>query len=508
LAATLALACLFLLTPDALRAQTADLSSFQLRGPDHGDVAAFAPDTTPTGSTAPATPDVGADQAGKTQTKSKPKKRTDQLPPLEPYQKAARIGLPGGPPRLDPAAVPPPSVAALPTPPPKRKPKVEENPFDPVGISVGDLRLTPYVEQDVGFSTNPNYISGPVRGSWFESTNVGLGLQSNWSSSELHGTLHGGYTNYFEVPAANTPAADGKIDGRFDVTRDLSIDTEGRFLLGTLTPGSAVLPSGVVLATNQRPLWETYGGTLGATQKFGDLSFGLHGLVDRVSYQNTTFGDGLINNLASDNYTDWALNGRIAYQISPIITPFVESVVDTRRYDDAVDSSGFARSSDGVLARVGATLAPTDKVSGEVSIGYGERHYQDQRLPILAAPLFDASLTWSASALTKLTFKAASSLSETTVPDASGAISRLYSIEIDHALRRYLTLGLLASLGTDNFVGVPQNDRIATLAFKVDYNVTRDIVLRGSVSHQQYTTNVPNSNYTADIFQVGLKLQR
>jgi len=110
--------------------------------------------------------------------------------------------------------------------------------------------------------------------------------------------------------------------------------------------------------------------------------------------------------------------------------------------------------------------------------------------------------------LTKLTFKAASSLSETTVPGASGAVSRLYSIEIDHALRRYLTVGLTASLGTDDFVGVPQNDRIATLAFKVDYNVTRDIMLRASVSRQQYTTNVPNSNYNADIFQVGLKLQR
>jgi hypothetical protein len=518
LAAALALASLVAASPS--RGQDADLSTFQLRGADQAD--ASAPAATPT--TTPSAPDTtaansadnvldngaaGRDQSnGAGQTKRKPKKRTDLLPPLEPYRKAARIGLPGGPPQIDPAVVPPPSVAALPTPPPKRKPKPDENPFDPVGISVGDLRLTPYVEQDIGFNTNPNFVSGPVRGSWFESTNVGLGFQSDWSRSELHGTLHGGYTDYFEVPSANTPAADAKIGGRFDVSRDLSIDYEGRFLLGTLTPGSTVLPTGVVLATNQRPLWETYGATLGATQKFGDFSFGLHGLVDRISYQNTTFGDGSINNLASDNYTDWALNPRIAYQISPIIKPFVESVVDTRRYDDAVDSSGFARTSDGVLGRAGATIAPTDKLSGEISAGYGERHYQDPRLPILAAPLFDASLTWAASALTKLTFNAASSLSETTVPGASGAVSRLYSIEIDHALRRYLTVGLTASLGTDDFVGVPQNDRIATLALKVDYNITRDIVLRASVSRQQYTINVPNSNYNADIFQIGLKLQR
>jgi hypothetical protein len=71
-----------------------------------------------------------------------------------------------------------------------------------------------------------------------------------------------------------------------------------------------------------------------------------------------------------------------------------------------------------------------------------------------------------------------------------------------------LTLGLTASVETDNFVGIPQNDTITNLALKADYDITRDIMLRASVSRQQYVTNVPNSNYLADIFMLGLKLQR
>jgi hypothetical protein len=518
LAATLALASLLLASPS--RAQDADLSSFQLRGGDQAATSASAGAATAASSAPDATASTAPGDAlangapaqdqpdGLDQAKRKPKKRTDRLPPLQPYPKAARIGLPGGPPRPDPAVVPPPSVAALPTPPPRRKPKPDENPFDPVGVSVGDLRLTPYVEEDFGYNTNPNYVAGPTRGSLFETTDVGLGLQSDWSRNDLHATLHGAYTDYFAVPQANTPNADGKIDGRLDVTRDLSLDAEGRFLLATLTPGSVVLPNGLVLGSNQRPIWDTYGATIGGTQKFGDFSFALHGLVDRTSYQNATLAGGAIDDLASDDFTDWTLRGRVAYQVSPIISPFVESLVDTRRYDQHVDAGGFDRTSDGALVRAGATLALTDKLTGEISAGYGERHYQDSRLPILAAPLFDASLIWTATALTKVKLTASSGLSETTLAGASGAVSRVYAIEIDHALRRYLTFGLSASLGTDDFVGVPQNDKVVNLALKADYNVTRDIMLRASVGRQQYTTNVPNSNYKADVFMIGLKLQR
>lgn len=513
LAATLALTALIGSGP-ARAQETDDLSAFQLRGAEQAPAAPplapsqLAPDSAapgPDNANANANPDANANGQA---PKPKPKPRTDRLPALQPYPKAARIGLPGGPPPLAPGVAPPPSVAALPTPPLKRKPKPDDNPFDPTGIMLGDLRLTPSVEEDLGYSTNPGLVAGPTRGSFFETTDVGLDLQSQWSRDDLHAVLHGGYTDYFSAPQANAPNVDAKIDGRLDVSRDLAIDAEGRFVLATLTPGSVVLPSGVALGTNQRPLWETYGATLGATQKFGDLSIGLHGLVDRTSYQNATLADGSIDDLASDDLTDWALRGRIAYQISPIVSPFVEGVVDRRLYDAAVDSSGFARTSNGAVVRAGATLALTGKLTGEVSAGYGERHYQDARLPILAAPLFDASLVWSATALTKVTLKATSGLSETTVAGAAGAVSRAYSIEIDHALRRYLTLGLTASLGTDVFVGVPQNDRLVNLALKVDYNITRDIMLRASVSRQQYTTNVPNSNYNADIFMLGVKLQR
>jgi hypothetical protein len=503
LVATLALSSL--LAAGSLYAQQADQPLLRL-GDDETDAAPapFPPSTTAD------SPASGKDVRSQTQKakRKRVKQPVGRLPALAPYPKPSRTGLPGGPPALDANAVASPTVAALPTPAPKRKPKPDDNPFDPTGVMVGDLRLAPSIEEDLGYSSNPDLLSGPTRGSMFETTDLGLGLQSDWSRNDLHATLHGGYTDFFSAPQANTPNATGTVGGRLDVSRDLAFDAEGRFLVATQLPGSVSLPTGVLLAPTQRPLWETYGATIGGVQKYGDLSLSLHGLVDRTTYQNATLADGSIDDLASDDYTDWGLRARIAYRISPIVSPFAEGLIDTRRYDQTIDSSGYARASDGALGRAGVALALSGQLSGEVSAGYGERRYQDARLPILAAPLFDASLIWSATPLTKVTLKATSSLSDTTVPAASGAISRIYSIDVSHALRRYLTLGLTASVETDNFVGIPQNDTITNLALKADYDITRDIMLRASVSRQQYVTNVPNSNYLADIFMLGLKLQR
>ena len=234
----------------------------------------------------------------------------------------------------------------------------------------------------------------------------------------------------------------------------------------------------------------------------------MHGTLDRTTYENATLATGAIDDLASDDFNDWGLHARVGYQISPIVTPFVESVIDDRHYDGKIDASGYARDSTGALARAGVSLSLSNQLTGEFSAGYGERHYEDARLPDLRGPLIDASIIWSATPLTTVTLKTTSALNDTTTPGASGALSRNYSIDISHALWRNLTLGATASFGTDVYAGLPQHDSNTNFALRADYNVTRDIVLRASASRQQYVSNVPGSNYIANVFMLGLRLQR
>jgi hypothetical protein len=427
---------------------------------------------------------------------------------LEPYPKAQRAGAPGGPPALDPARAPPPTIAAVPTILPKHRPRVEDKPFDPVGIELGDLRLLPTIEEDVGYASNPSQLPGKTKASLYESTQGGLAFQSDWARNDFQGAFTGGYADYFTAHQADSPNASALVGGRLDASRDLAFDGEGRFNLATQTPGSVTLPTGIALQSTARPLVETFGAALGATQKFGDLALSLHGTLDSTVYQNATLADGSTEDLSSDNNNDWGLRARVAYQISPIIAPFVEGVVDTRRYDQPVDFTGFARSSNGVLGRAGATLALSGQLTGVASLGYGVRQYQDPRLPNLQAPLIDAALIWTATPLTTVTLKTTTTLADTNNAGASGAVSRSYTIDVSHQLLRNLTLGANAGYATDVYAGAPLRDSTTTFGAHADYNITRDIILRASANHSQYASNAPGSNYVANVFMLGLKLQR
>ena len=251
-----------------------------------------------------------------------------------------------------------------------------------------------------------------------------------------------------------------------------------------MTAGSLGLGPNVAFGPTGMPLTATYGGTIGGDQKFGRLDLSLHGSLDRTTYENTTFSNGEVDDLSSDDFNDWALRARAAYADSPEFKPFLDVKVDERRYDLGEDENGYERNSDGVEARVGADVEFTRLLTGSLDVGYGDRNYQDPRLPNLASPLIDAALIWTATPLTTVTLKTATSLSETTIPGASGAAQHATTLEIDHALRRYLTLTGTIGYLTDAYAGLPLRDATTTFGLAASYNLNRDVVLKASASRR------------------------
>ena len=255
-------------------------------------------------SPADALPDLpAAEPASPSAARAKPPRKQGVLPALKPYRGADRFGLRGG---ADPTpGTPDPTVAALPPAPPRRKIKPDDKPFEPVGLFVGNLRLTPYVEQDIGYASNPFGLPSGAKGSAFSETEAGVGLQSNWSRGELTGSAKVGYNDYFQTPSASAPYGAGVVDYRYDASRDLSFDTEGRFNVANETNAQLGLNGSAAQSLTRVT---SYGATLGGVDKFGDLSLGLHGTVDRLQYSG--------GSLATDDYDDYGLKlqGRLSAQ--------------------------------------------------------------------------------------------------------------------------------------------------------------------------------------------------
>ena len=435
----------------------------------------------------------------------RPKQPKRPLPPLVPYPTSAQARQRPVQPLLpELASQPSPNVAVAPPIPRKAPPKVEADPFAPVGIGVGGLRLTPYVEVDSGYDTNPNLATSATRGSWTLRGETGFALKSEWSTHELTGSGAFGYTKYFSQPDADRPDGQSKFNLKVNVDRDTIADFEIRGSLTTQRPGTP----GVGANVTNRPIIASFGATAGATRDVGTLQLGLHGLIDRTDYQDGALSNGASVPLSYDNFTAYGLQPRIAYQITPGIIPFIEGTIDTRKRDNAIDLLGFARDSNGVSARFGSTFELSRVLTGQIAGGYAQRNYADRRLSSIGAPTIDASLAWVATPLTTVTLKGATTINETTVTGSSGYVNHTGSLQLDHMLMRNLTLSAVGSYGVNDYNGVSLKETTYSAGLKAQYNVTRSLVFTGSFTHTRLDSTASGADYTANVFLLGLKLQR
>lgn len=443
------------------------------------------------------------------------------LPPLEPYrtsyqakralsyQAKASLGLrPTTQPAL--ADPPPVTVAVEPTIRVKPRPKVEQNPYDPLGAQLGSTLVFPYVQANGGYDDNPNRLAPDFnpRPSAFFRGEGGVRIKSDWARHNLEGELRGGYSEYFDYQNASRPDATGAMTARYDVTRDTALDLRGRMTLDTTRPGAPSISSGVqnVYVVN-RPTIFGVGTQAGVTQKFGRAELSLRGTFDRVWYENAKYSDGSTLDLARTSYSGYGALLRAAYEATPDLKPFVEGTIDTRVHDSPADFNGFYRDSDGYILRAGADINLTELVKGEISGGYGERDYADARLPRLRGPVIDAALIYTPSALTTLTLRGATAMNETTLANAAGALTRSFTATLSHDLLRNLNVTLTGSYFANDYQGANVRERGANLGVKLDYKLTRSISLRGGYMHELLDSSFPNADYTANVFSLGMRLQ-
>jgi len=402
---------------------------------------------------------------------------------------------------------PSPTTASPPRIPTKTRPKVEERPFAPIGIDVGLLRVKPYSESSVGFNDNPGSAPNTMaRGSAFAREEIGLAAESDWNNHSFVGDLRLGYNDYFNAHQADAPDGVGKFLARIDVARDLKINLDGKFSLTTQNASSPnIANDGQLLA---RPIIAVFGGGLGVSKTFNRLELTLRGSAERDDWQDAQFANGVTQNLSAYSYDDFGGTARASYELTPGVKPFVEAFVDTRIHDSAVDPVGYMRNSNGVQARAGSTFELSRLLTGDISLGYGQRNYRDPRLVPLRGPLLDTSLLWTVTPLTRVTLRGATTMDETTVAGSPGALTHVASLEVSHALMRNVTLTALGSITDSRYEGVNLVQTTFLQGLQAEYNLTRTVALKGSFTHQRMVSNQPGSDYTANIIMVGLRLQR
>lgn len=408
-----------------------------------------------------------------------------------------------------------PSVAGtFPGQPARRLLKYDPDPFAAVGFHTGTFLTKAAVEVWGGYNSNPARTL-PAKGSAFYTVSPELQMTSDWERHSLIADLRGSFTGYGTTfpPLASGPSPvptnidgpsfDGRIKGRIDATRDTRINTELRMRMFTDNPGSPNIQAGL----SKYPLATNIGTTVGVEHDFNRLEVRVAGLADRTTYQWSQLTDGSATPNDDRNFNQYGALTRVSYDLMPGLKPFGEFQVDTRVHDRKFDRNGYQRDSNGGYVKAGSTFEFSRLLTGEAAVGYAMRTYQDPRLSDLQGLLTSASLIWTATGLTTVRFDATSSIDETTVPGVSGSISRDYSLQIDHAFRRWLIGTAKFGTGTTDYDG-QRFDKRYYVEGDIIYKLSRTFQIKGQVRHDWVDSSSEGASTNATVVMLGIRVQR
>ena len=412
------------------------------------------------------------------------------------------------------APLPPAMAGAVVGQPPRKRLKIDDDPFGPVGDYVGSFLVKSAVELRGGYDTNPARTSAP-RGSPVYVVAPEFVAFSDWERHALVADLRGsftGYTNTFPpVPGVGSSAPTtldrpdfiGHVDGRLDVSRDTRLLGQARLRVATDNPGSPNVQAGL----SRYPVFATFGSTIGVDQSFNRLQLSAGAAVDRTVYQYSQLTDGTSTSNDDRNYNQYGGLGRVSYDLMPGLKPFAEIEGNVRSHDLLVDRSGYQRNSSGGNVRAGTSFELSRLLTGELAVGWAARTYEDPRLLPLQGLLTSASLVWAATPLTTAKFFATTSIDETTVPGVSGVLTHTYTAEVDHDFRRWLTTIGKFTWGSQQYQGDDRFDRFYSLSGDLIYKMSRTLWVKGTVRRDWLDSSIPGNSTASTVMMLGVRLQ-
>ena len=399
--------------------------------------------------------------------------------------------------------------------PPRKRLKVDDDPFGAVGDYAGSFLIKSAVELSGGYDTNPGRLP-QEKGLPFWVVAPEFLAVSDWERHALVADLRGSFTGYGgNLPATvdgaaspsptnvDRPNFNGRVDGRLDISEDTHLTAQARLLVSTDNPGSPNIQAGLA----RYPVYASFGGTFGFDQKFNRLEISAGATVDRTVYQDSTLTDGTTSTNDDRNYNQYGGLARVSYELTPALKPFVEVEGDSRVHDLPLDRDGYARDSTGGYAKGGTSFEFSRLLTGEVSLGYSERDYVDPRLGRLDGLLTAGSLVWTPTPLTTARFVSSTSIDETIVPGVSGVLTHLYTVEVDHDFRRWLTATGKFTYGTLDYQGDGRFDKIYSIEGDLIYKMTRNLWIKGTLRRDILNSNFIGSSSTSTVVMLGVRVQ-
>lgn len=371
--------------------------------------------------------------------------------------------------------------------------------LDARGYRVGSFVIYPSIQAATVFDSNIYATRSQRRSDLLATVSPQVTVESDWARNALTATVQTDLTGYDRSPHENTADWNASIEGRIDAT-----DTT-RILLGGTAIASHEDRSSPDAVNGLTPTpYQEFNGYAGVIQRLGDFSVRVGGAIERTSFSNVDSAHGIINN-QDRNRNRFTFGALVRYEANPGFRPFVEVLGDLRHYDDRVDDFGYARSSDGYRAGVGALFRFSPTLRGEAFLGVMGSKADDPRFRAVTTPSFDGNLHWQARPSTALVLFAERSLEETTLAGSPAYIATTVGGRVEQKLTDKLTGLIRLGWTNSDFLQSTRMDNDYDVSVGLRYALNARVTLGVDYRYTRRSSNVYLANYDRNTlyFRIG-----
>lgn len=366
------------------------------------------------------------------------------------------------------------------------------------GIRIGTMVLRSSMANQIFYENEK--IGAKSEDRVYNQTTLDASLQSDWSRHSL--TLQGSGT--FEENIRGTLNENPSVNISADLNLELYDAVTANIQLSyDYSVEDRTDPNATSGASDQADI-NSFGLSTSLSKTEGILRGSLTGTLTREVHGDAVLGNTVISGDDRDLISA-GITARLQYAANPVLMPFIEGEYSRTEYDQQLDDDGIARSYNSYALRFGLTKDISEKLNGEVALGYVINDYDDASLSSIKALSFDSTLNWSPLRGTSATLAFSTDVSPSTTIGESGSV--LYAL--DGTLTKELTESVDVSIGTEysfrDYVGISaSNERtIYGVSAGLDWQINPHLSLNADAA---YTKTQQNATSDIDEILLGLGL--
>ena len=383
-----------------------------------------------------------------------------------------------------------------------RRPSVLERPrpdYDARGARMGGFMLLPQLAVSERYDDNIFSREQQEESDFITAIEPSVNVQSGWSRHALRLYGNAEILRYADNTAEDVENYAVGGGGRLDIRRQTTLDLDGSYRLSHEDRGS---PDAV--AGEEPTEYSLTSGRAMFRRGLRRISLSAGADFRYFDYKDVATGGGPIINNDDRDRLEIDPTVRIAYELMPEYSAFVEGGWIIRSYDQVVDDNGFRRDSDGYKVKLGTSLDLGGKLSGEIYAGWLSQDPDDATLKTIDGVIFGTGLLWNVSQLTSLRATVDRTVEETTEFGSAGYLSTRARLGVEHELRRNVLVSGFGSFVNNNYEQITRDDDLLEGGINVKYLLSRNFDVGLDYRITDRNSNILNQDYTKNVVMLRL----